>query len=103
MITLCILNHTIDDSDQERLLKHWVLWKKRRKVALLCPQCFLLYHRRIPPIETHLICRQHICSIGIRVKFISFDKQLTLYPIMPLTSAEACEKSSRWFWKEKLC
>ena len=21
----------------------------------------------------------------------------------PLTSAEACEKSSRWLWKEKLC
>ena len=21
----------------------------------------------------------------------------------PLTSAEACEKSGRWFWKEKLC
>ena len=22
---------------------------------------------------------------------------------LPLTSAEACEKSSRWLWKEKLC
>ena len=21
----------------------------------------------------------------------------------PLTTAEACEKSSRWLWKEKLC
>ena len=21
----------------------------------------------------------------------------------PLTSAEACEKSSQWLWKEKLC
>ena len=23
--------------------------------------------------------------------------------ISPLTSAKACEKSSRWLWKEKLC
>ena len=23
--------------------------------------------------------------------------------LSPLTSAEACEKSSRWLWKEKLC
>ena len=23
--------------------------------------------------------------------------------LLPLTSAEACEKSSRWLWKEKLC
>ena len=22
---------------------------------------------------------------------------------LPLTSAEACEKSSRWLWKEKMC
>ena len=22
---------------------------------------------------------------------------------LPLTSAEACEKSSQWLWKEKLC
>ena len=22
---------------------------------------------------------------------------------LPLTSAKACEKSSRWLWKEKLC
>ena len=29
--------------------------------------------------------------------------ELTFRVFSPLTSAEACEKSSRWLWKEKLC
>ena len=28
---------------------------------------------------------------------------ITFYVSMPLTSAEACEKTSRWLWKERLC
>ena len=33
-----------------------------------------------------------------------FDSQFDLSGVFsPLTSAEACEESSRWLWKEKLC
>ena len=55
---------------------------------LLFPQCFLPTRKRISVFKLHLFCRLQMLYSGV---------------ISPLTSAEACEKSSRWLWKEKLC
>ena len=74
--------------------------------ALLCDEGLVnlqVVSNRIGParVVQWWACRTH----DLVVVFIQSPVEATFLSgeFSPLTSAEACEKSSRWLWKEKLC
>ena len=73
------------------------LWKKEK---LLATSNFSLSHSVFPPVWITFFHGHQIYSCCLQT--LSVWKFLSGL-FLPLTSTKACEKSSRWFWKEKLC
>ena len=60
-------------------------------------QLFFPAYFHLSPLQKHV--RKVVGGFGKKGWVSTFLSSI----FSPLTSAEACEKSSRWLWKEKLC